>query len=117
MTLWFVRPDRLHNRLGRAEVPQIRAVREPTDADLEITRQCKQFLIGRDMVETQLKMGWREALETLVAHRISVVFDAESEGAALIIHGKETLCAQKAYHMIAATGNDAWYIRHLVQLT
>ncbi len=49
----------------------------------------KRFLFGRAMVETQLQMNWREALETLMAHRVSVAFDASTRSPVVIIRGKD----------------------------
>ena len=53
------------------------------------TPQYKQFLAGRAMVEGQLQMPWREALETLLANRVSLGFDVETQGGAIIFHGKD----------------------------
>ncbi len=59
--------------------------------------QYKQFLIGRAMVETQLQMTWREALETFAAHRVSIAIDAATEGAAAIVHGEDAN-SMKLFH-------------------
>ncbi len=61
------------------------------------SQQYKQFLFGRGMVETQLQMTWREALETFAAHRVSVAFDAATQGAAMIAHGKDAE-SMKLFH-------------------
>ena len=61
------------------------------------SRQYKQFLFGRAMVETQLQMKWREALETFAANRISIAFDASSQAAAVIAHGKDA-ASMKLFH-------------------
>jgi hypothetical protein len=53
------------------------------------TPPYKQFLVGRSMIEAQLKMSWREALETLLAHRVAVAFDSATQGGAVIFHGKD----------------------------
>ncbi len=51
--------------------------------------QYTQFLAGIEMVETQLQMSYREALETLLANRVSLGIDGATSGGALIIHGKD----------------------------
>lgn len=59
--------------------------------------QYKQFVMGRAMVETQLQMNWREALETFAAHRISMAVDAATDGGAAIVHGKDA-ASMKLFH-------------------
>ncbi len=49
----------------------------------------KRFLLGRTMVEGQLQMSWRESLETLLANRVSFAVDRDTQGGAVIIHGKD----------------------------
>lgn len=49
----------------------------------------RQFLLGRTMVEGQLQMEWREALESLLANGASFAIDAETQGGAIVIHGKD----------------------------
>ncbi len=61
------------------------------------TPPYKQFLLGRTMVEGQLNMPWREALETLMAHRVSVALDANTQGGAVVIHGKDAE-SMKLFH-------------------
>ena len=53
------------------------------------TPEYKQFVTGRMMVEGQLQMSWREALDILLASRVTAAFDPETDGAALIIRGKD----------------------------
>ncbi|MEM8667640.1 MAG: hypothetical protein AAGG48_09010 [Planctomycetota bacterium] len=53
------------------------------------TPDYKRFLFGRAMVETQLQMSWREALDTLLAKKVSVAFDAETRSAVAIVRGKD----------------------------
>lgn len=49
----------------------------------------KSFLFGRAMVETQLQMSWREAVEALLANRVTVAFDVTTNSPVAIIHGKD----------------------------
>ncbi|MDG2222138.1 MAG: hypothetical protein P8L85_12215 [Rubripirellula sp.] len=49
----------------------------------------KSFLFGRAMVETQLQMSWREAVEALFANRVTVAFDVTTNSPVAIIHGKD----------------------------
>lgn len=49
----------------------------------------QQFLMGRTMVEGQLNMPWREALETFLAHGVAFGIDSATKGAAVIVHGKD----------------------------
>lgn len=51
--------------------------------------QYKKFLLGRTVVEAQVQMPWREALETFLANGLAVAFDRETNGIALIIQGKD----------------------------
>lgn len=57
----------------------------------------QQFMRGRVLVEGQLNMPWRAALETLLANRVSFALDANSQGAALLIHGKDSE-SMKLFH-------------------
>jgi hypothetical protein len=59
--------------------------------------QYTQFLAGIEMVETQMQMSYREALETLLANRISIGVDGATDGGAIIIHGKDA-AAMKLIH-------------------
>jgi hypothetical protein len=49
----------------------------------------KRFLLARTVVEGQVEMPWREALETFLAHGLVLAVDRETEGTALVIHGKD----------------------------
>jgi hypothetical protein len=53
------------------------------------TPPYKQFLLGRTMVEGKLKMSWREALETLLAKRVSLGIDSATQSGVVIFHGKD----------------------------
>lgn len=48
-----------------------------------------KFLFGRAMVESQLKMGWREALDTMLAGGVSVAFDGETKGVVAVVRAKD----------------------------
>ena len=49
----------------------------------------KQFSFGKMMVEGQLGMPWREALETILANGFSVAFDPSTRGVAILVHGQD----------------------------
>jgi hypothetical protein len=59
--------------------------------------QYEQFVLGRAMIETQLQMTWREAFETFAANRVSIAFDAATEGCAALVHGKDAK-SMKLFH-------------------
>lgn len=61
------------------------------------TPPYRQFLRGRTTVEEQLNMPWREALETLLANRVSFALDATTQGAAVVIHGRDAE-SMKLFH-------------------
>ena len=48
-----------------------------------------QFQAVLSVVEKQIDMKWRDALESLTAGGICVAFDAESEGAALLVKARD----------------------------
>ncbi len=54
----------------------------------------KQFLLGRTVVEAQVQMPWREALETFLAQGAAIGLDRRTEGLAIIIHGKDEASMQ-----------------------
>ncbi len=51
--------------------------------------QYKQFTMGREMLENHLGMPWRDAIEAFAQHSVAIAFDAKSQGAAIIVHGKD----------------------------
>lgn len=53
------------------------------------TAGYRRFQFGRVFIEAHFGMAWREAIATFAAHGISVGFDAESQGVAMIVHGKD----------------------------
>ena len=53
--------------------------------------QYQQFLAGREMVEDQIGMPWREGLETLFANGVTVGVDSASGNAfCVVVHGKDS---------------------------
>ena len=53
------------------------------------SQDYRNFLTGRRMVEIQLGMDWREALETLTAQGIAVGFDPRTQGVGVVIRGRD----------------------------
>lgn len=49
----------------------------------------QQFAIGRDMVQNHFRMSWREILETAAGKSVAVALDGGTQGAAVIIHGRD----------------------------
>lgn len=52
--------------------------------------QYRAFMLGRTMVEAQVQMSWRDALETLLSRGAVFGFDLDSKGFALILRGKDS---------------------------
>jgi hypothetical protein len=53
------------------------------------TAAYKQFSLGLLMLEGQLKMPWREALDSLLGQGVVIGFDAKTDGFAVVLHGKD----------------------------
>ena len=74
------------------------------------TPAYRQFSLGRMMVEGQLKMPWREALETLLGRGLAVGFDTETNGFAAILRGKNPasmkLLGDRLLEFARLTGNQ-----------
>ena len=74
------------------------------------TPAYRQFSLGRMMVEGQLKMPWREALETLLGRGLAFGFDVETNGFAAILHGKDPasmkLLRDRLLEFARLTGNQ-----------
>ncbi len=68
----------------REKIESLEPYRAATRSD-----EYKKFLFGRTMVEAQVEMPWREALETFLAHGVCVALDSQSNGLAVIVHGKD----------------------------
>jgi hypothetical protein len=49
----------------------------------------KKFLLARTVVEAQVQMPWRQALEAFLAHGVVVAVDRQTEGVVLLIRGKD----------------------------
>lgn len=54
----------------------------------------KKFLLGRTVVEAQVEMPWREALETFLAQGAAFGVDGRTKGLALIIRGRDEASMQ-----------------------
>jgi len=52
--------------------------------------QYRAFMLGRTMVEAQVQMSWRDALETLLEGGAVFGFDLDTKGVALILRGKDS---------------------------
>ena len=54
------------------------------------TQDYKNFMLGVLMVEGQVKMPWREALEAFLDQGACLGFEAKTQSAAIILHGKDS---------------------------
>ena len=54
------------------------------------TQPYRNFLTGRKFFEVQMGMEWREAIEALTAGGVYAAFDAQSQGAVLLVQGRDT---------------------------
>ncbi len=73
----------------RAKIESLEPYRAATSS-----QPYKRFLLARTMVEGQVQMPWREALETFLAQGLVLAVDRETEGTALIIHGEDEASMQ-----------------------
>jgi hypothetical protein len=53
------------------------------------TPDYRRFVTGRVFVESHFGMSWREAIATFASGGVSVGLDGESQGVAVVIHGKD----------------------------
>lgn len=53
------------------------------------SQQYKQAIMGLGIFEGAIGMPWRDALAAFASGGVSIAFDAETEGVAMIVHGKD----------------------------
>ena len=68
----------------RDRIEELDEYREATQ-----TKEYLAFQGGREYVESQLGMTWREAIEGLTAQGVAVAFDPPTEGVAVLIRGQD----------------------------
>jgi len=87
----------------RARVEDLDAYREAVSNE-----KFAQFQFVIRIIESQIGMSWREAIETVTANGITVAVDAKSEGLAIILDARDEESLRKIIDVLMElTRNDA----------